>query len=250
MALDEIHRIGILGGGVMGGGITQVHALAGQSILVCDISDDAIARTRHEVVDGSWGIKRGVERGKCKFDDAVAAIARIAFTTSRDELASCDILIEAIPEDLALKQRIWSELDARMPARMIFASNTSGFCIQDVARDVSAERKSRFLGMHYSNPVPAMRMCEIIVTPQTAAETVATCAALAESAGRVVSMVKDTPGTYGFLLNRIFGAARREADAIVAAGIATPEDIDRAMISGRNWPAGFYGNRGGLGKQW
>jgi 3-hydroxybutyryl-CoA dehydrogenase len=95
-----------------------------------------------------------------------------------------------------------------------------------------------------------MRMCEIVVTPETSPEIVAVARALAEDAGRVVSMVKDAPGTYGFLLNRIFAAARREADGIVAAGIATREDIDRAMMSGRNWPAGFYGSRGGLGKQW
>jgi 3-hydroxyacyl-CoA dehydrogenase len=104
--------------------------------------------------------------------------------------------------------------------------------------------------MHYSNPVPTMKMCEIIYTPQSTEETVDAAKKLAEATGRVVSMVKDTPETYGFLLNRIFGAARREAQAIVDAGIATPEDIDKAMISGRNWPAGFFGARGGIGKEW
>ena len=104
--------------------------------------------------------------------------------------------------------------------------------------------------MHFSNPVTTMRMCEVIYTPESSEDTIATTKALAEAIGKVVSMVKDAPGTYGFLLNRIFGAARREAVAIVEAGIATREDIDKAMITGRNWPSGFFGSRGGIGKEW
>jgi 3-hydroxybutyryl-CoA dehydrogenase len=95
-----------------------------------------------------------------------------------------------------------------------------------------------------------MKMCEIIYTPETSEETIETAKGLAEASGKVVSMVKDAPGTYGFLLNRIFGAAYREAKAIVDAGIATPEDIDKAMMTGRNWPSGFFGGRGGIGRQW
>jgi 3-hydroxyacyl-CoA dehydrogenase len=119
-----------------------------------------------------------------------------------------------------------------------------------VASGVSEARKKLFVGMHYSNPVVTMRMCEVIYTPETSEETIATAKALAEAQGKVVSMVKDAPGTYGFLLNRIFGAAYREARAIVEAGIATEEDIDKAMMTGRNWPSGFFGRRGGIGKEW
>ena len=111
-------------------------------------------------------------------------------------------------------------------------------------------RKSRFVGMHYSNPVTTMRMCEVIYTPETGEDTIEIARQLAEASGKAVSMVKDAPGTYGFLLNRIFGAAYREANAIVEAGIATKEDIDKAMITGRNWPSGFFGGRGGIGKEW
>jgi 3-hydroxyacyl-CoA dehydrogenase len=132
----------------------------------------------------------------------------------------------------------------------IFASNTSGFCIQDIARDVSDARKERFVGMHFSNPVSVMRMCEVVWTPQNSPEVIETARRLAEAAGKEVSMVKDTPGTYGFILNRVFAAAAREARAIVEAGIATREDVDRAMITGRNWPSGFFGGRGGIGKEW
>jgi 3-hydroxybutyryl-CoA dehydrogenase len=106
------------------------------------------------------------------------------------------------------------------------------------------------VGMHFSNPVTTMRMCEVIYTPDSSEETVTVARAVAEAGGKVVSMVRDAPGTYGFLLNRIFGAARREALAIVEAGIASRDDIDKAMITGRNWPSGFFGARGGIGKEW
>lgn len=250
MNLDEVKTVGVLGGGVMGGGIAQVLAIAGYPIVVRDISDEAIRATEDAVFEGKWGIKRAVEIGKLKFDAAHAAMQRIELTTKLTDLAGCDVVIEAIPERLELKQEVFKELDGVVKPEAIFASNTSGFVIAEIARDVSATRRPLFVGMHFSNPVPTMRMCEIIYTPETGEETIATARGLAEAAGKVVSMVKDTPGTYGFLLNRIFGAARREAIAIADAGIATKEDIDKAMITGRNWPSGFFGSRGGIGKEW
>lgn len=250
MRFEEIRKVGVLGGGIMGGGIAQITAIAGYDVIVRDINDDAIHATKQSLFEGKWGIKRAVEIGKLKFDDAVAAMERLSFTTKMEDLADCDIVIEAIPEKLELKQEVFADLDKIVKPEAIFASNTSGFVIQDIARDVSDDRKKLFVGMHYSNPVPTMKMCEIIYTPQSTEDTVSAAKQLAEATGRVVSMVKDTPETYGFLLNRIFGAARREAQAIVDAGIATPEDIDKAMITGRNWPAGFFGSRGGIGKEW
>ena len=250
MKFEEVRKVGVLGGGVMGGGIAQIFAIAGYDVVVRDISDDAIDATRESVFEGKWGIKRAVEIGKLKFDDGLAAINRVTLTTDMSDLADCDIVIEAIPEKLELKQEVFKELDGIVKPEAIFASNTSGFVIQDIARDVSDARKALFVGMHFSNPVPTMRMCEVIYTPQSTEETVDTAKRLAEAAGRAVSMVKDTPETYGFLLNRIFAAARREAVAIRDAGIASEEDIDKAMITGRNWPAGFFGSRGGIGKQW
>lgn len=247
---DEVKTIGVLGGGIMGGGIAQIFAIAGYPVVVRDINDEAIEATRQAVFEGKWGIKRAVEIGKLKFDDAVAAIERVSLTTRLDALAGCDVVIEAIPEKLDLKQQVFTELDGVVKPQSIFASNTSGFVIEEVARDVSESRKPLFVGMHFSNPVATMRMCEIIYTPQTSQETIDTARSLAEATNRVVCMVKDAPGTYGFLLNRIFGAAYREARAIAEAGIASKEDIDKAMISGRNWPAAFFGTRGGIGKEW
>jgi 3-hydroxybutyryl-CoA dehydrogenase len=247
---EEIKTVGVLGGGVMGGGIAQVTALAGLAVVVRDLNEEVIDATRESAFDGKWGIKRAVERGKVNFDEAIAAMDRVSFTTDVAGLADCDIIIEAIPEKLDLKQQVFQELDGVIKPQAIFASNTSGFSIADIARDVSDARKALFVGMHYSNPVPTMRMCEVIFTPETSQETIETAKALAEASGKVVSMVKDAPGTYGFLLNRIFGAAYREAKAIVDAGIATEEDVDKAMMTGRNWPSGFFGGRGGIGRQW
>lgn len=250
MKFEDVKTIGALGGGVMGGGIAQVFALAGYSVVIRDINDEAIEASRDALCEGKWGVKRAVERGKVNFDDAVAAMGRVSYTTKVEDLAKCDIIIEAIPEKLELKQQVLQELDGIVKPEAIFASNTSGFCIQDIAKDVSADRKTKFVGMHFSNPVPTMRMCEVIYTPESTEENVQAVRQLAEAAGKVVSMVKDTPGTYGFLLNRIFGAAAREARAIAEQGIASKEDIDKAMITGRNWPSAFFGSRGGIGKEW
>ncbi len=250
MRLEQVKTVGQLGGGIMGGGIAQVLALGGYEVLVRDINEEVIDATRDSIMDGKWGIKRGVERGKIPFDEAVAAMDRITFTTRLEDLRNVDFLIEAIPEKLELKQQVFVDLDALVKPTAIFASNTSGFAIADVARDVCEARRPLFVGMHFSNPVTTMRMCEVIYTPETSQDTIDATRGLAEAAGKAVSMVKDTPGTYGFILNRVFGAAYREAKAIVDARIATPEDVDKAMVTGRNWPAGFFGSRGGIGKEW
>ena len=159
-------------------------------------------------------------------------------------VADADVIVENAPENLELKQKVFKELDGIVKPDAIFTSNTSGFVIAEIARDVSPERKKLFAGMHFASPVPAMRMCEVIYTPETSPETAEAVKGVAEKAGKVVSMVKDMPGTYGFILNRVFAAARREADKIVADGIATREDVDKAMMTGRNWPVGFYNSRG------
>ena len=250
MKFEDVKKIGVVGGGVMGGGIAQVMAIGGYEVVIRDISDEAIAATHDAVFEGRWSIKRSVERGKLEFDAAADAISRISLTTDLGDLNDCQFIIEAVPEKLELKQQVFAELDDAINSDAIFTSNTSGFVIAEIARDISDHRKTLTAGMHFSNPVPVMKMCEVIYTPETSDETTDTVKRVGDQAGRETMLVRDEPGTYGFLLNRIFAAAKREADSIVDAGIATPEDIDRAMITGRNWPAGFYGQRGGIGKQW
>lgn len=247
---EQVKVIGVVGGGVMGAGIAQIHAAAGYKVVVRDISEQIIDETREGLVEGKWGVKRAVEKGKMGFDTATQVIENVSFTTEVSGLADCDFIIEAVPEKLELKQAVFKELDGIVKPEAIFTSNTSGIVIQEIAEPVSDARKALFVGMHFSNPVPVMSMCEVITTPQASQQTIDTVVAVAAAAKRAISMVKDTPGTRGFILNRVFAAAAKEARKIVDDGIATPEDVDKAMITGRNWPAGFFGTRGGIGKQW
>jgi 3-hydroxybutyryl-CoA dehydrogenase len=246
----EIEHIGVIGGGVMGGGIAQVHAAGGYAVTIRDISEQIVDDTREALINGKWGVKRAVERGKIGFDTATQIMENVNFTTDAEDLSECDFIIEAVPEKLELKQAVFKELDEIINPNAIFTSNTSGIVIEEIAALVSDERKKRFAGMHFSNPVPVMSMCEVIFTPQSSAETIETVVEVAKRARRDVCMVKDMPGTRGFVLNRVFAAAAREARQIVDDGIASEEDVDKAMITGRNWPAGFFGARGGIGKQW
>ena len=251
MHIDDIKHIGVLGGGVMGGGIAQImSALAGYHVTVRDLTQQILDDTRDEIVERKWGVKRAVEKGKLGFDQATRAISQVSYTLALEDLADCDLIIEAVPERLELKQAVFKELDAVVKEDCIFASNTSGFVIAEIARDVSPARKRNFVGMHFSNPVPVMRMLEVISTDESDPEVAEICKTVGEAAGRAVCMVKDKAGTYGFILNRVFAAAAREAKQIVDDGLASPEDVDKAMITGRNWPAAFFGVRGGIGKQW
>jgi 3-hydroxyacyl-CoA dehydrogenase len=244
MKPEDIRRIGVLGGGVMGGGIAQVMAAGGFEVVVRDLSQEILDQTRSNIVESRWGLNKAVELGKLQPEAAARIANAISYTLAEDDLLDCDFLIEAIPERLELKQQVLAALDKRAKQAAIFVSNTSGFVIQEIAKDVSPERKRRFAGMHFFSPVPAMKSCEVIYTPETSTETLEAVVGVAERAGKIVSKVKDMPGTYGFLVNRIFRAARREADKIVEDGIATREDIDNAMMHGRNWPVGFYNSRG------
>lgn len=251
MRLEDVRHIGVLGGGVMGGGIAQIMAgIAGYQVTIRDLTQEILDETREELIERKWGVKRAVEKGKLSFDNAMRAIENTSFTLDLADVADCDLIIEAVPEKLELKQAVFEELDGVAKADCIFASNTSGFVIAELAEKVSDERKKNFIGMHFSNPVPVMRMLEVITTDESDPEVGEIAKAVGEAAGRAVSMVKDMPGTYGFILNRVFAAAAREARQIVEDGLATPEDVDKAMITGRNWPAAFFGSRGGIGKQW
>ncbi len=237
-------RVGIVGGGIMGGGIAQCLAVAGYSVIVRDLTEEIVRRSQQTILSGRFGLERRVEIGKMAVDQLQPTLDRISFVTDLEAMSSVDFVIEAIPENLDAKRDLFQVLDPMIDRETIFASNTSGFSIAEVGVHLSDERRSRFAGMHFASPVPVMKMCEVVYTPETSSHTLDEVRNLATRMGKVISMVRDTPGTYGFILNRIFAAARREADRIVDDGIATKEDVDRAMINGRNWPVGFYDNDG------
>jgi 3-hydroxybutyryl-CoA dehydrogenase len=245
-----IKTIGVVGGGVMGSGIAQALAVGGAQVTIRDVNDEMIAKSRSTIVDGRYGLERGVERGKTSREDADAALARLSWTTDIKDLAKVDLVIEAVPEDLELKKKVFGELDGIVEAGAIFASNTSGLAISDLNKAVSEARRPRFIGMHFFSPAPVMKLVEIIHAPETGEETIVAIEEMCARAGKATVRVKDAPGKYGFIANRIYFAAVREAQAVLKEGIATPEDINKAMVFGFNWPVGPLAMIEGATKGW
>jgi 3-hydroxybutyryl-CoA dehydrogenase len=248
MKPDEIKNIGIMGGGVMGGGIGQVLAVAGYRIVLRDLTQELLDKTRATIVDGRFGMRAGVERGKLTEPDMQAALSRLEFTTEMSDLRDVDLLIEAIPEDLELKRKVFAELDGLVRPEAVFATNTSGFALADLNQAVS--RKDRFAGMHWFSPVAAMKLVEVIYTPETSEETVACVEAVGTKAGKVTIRVKDAPGKYGFIANRIYYAAVAEARKVLEEEIASADDINKAMVYGFNWPVGPLAMSAGARSGW
>jgi 3-hydroxybutyryl-CoA dehydrogenase len=243
MKAEDIKVIGMMGGGVMGGGIAQVCALAGYPVVLRDLDDGLLEKAKSAIIDSRFGLKRGVEREKITQEQMDQALKNISYTTKVEDLRSVDLLIEAVPEDLELKKKVFAELDGLVKAETIFASNSSGFAVADMNKAVS--RKDRFIGMHFFSPVPVMRLIELIHAPDTSEETIAVLEAVGEKIGKVTVRVKDAPGQYGFVANRIYFAAVAEARKVLEEGIATDEDINKAMMYGFNWPVGPLAMAGG-----
>jgi 3-hydroxyacyl-CoA dehydrogenase len=248
--MTDIQTVGIIGGGVMGSGIAQALAVGGCRVTVRDLNEQLIEKSRQTIVEGRYGLERGVERGKTTREEADAALARLSWTTSVGDLKDVDLVIEAVPEDLELKKKVFLELDGTLKADAIFATNTSGLAIADLNKAVSAERRPRFIGMHWFSPAPVMKLVEIVHAPETAEETIAALESLCQQAGKVSIRVKDAPGRYGFVANRIYFAAVREAQKVLEEGIANVEDINKAMVYGFNWPVGPLAMIEGATKGW
>ena len=248
MKAEDIRTVGIMGGGVMGGGIGQTLALAGYKAIIRDISDEILEKTRVTIIDGRFGLKGGVERGKITQEQMDQALTNLTLTTRAEDLRGVDLLIEAIPEDLDLKKKVFAELDTLVDPKAIFATNTSGFAISDLNKAVS--RKERFIGMHWFSPANIMRLVELVYAPETAEETIQALEGLCQKAGKVAIRVKDAPGEYGFVANRVYFAAVAEARKVLEQGIASEEDINKAMMYGFNWPVGPLAMMGGARKGW
>lgn len=248
--VPDIRSVGVVGGGVMGSGIAQALAVGGYEVTVRDLNEELIAKSRATIIDGRYGLNRGVERGKTTREEADAALARLTFTTDLGDLRGVDLVIEAVPEDLALKKKVFAELDGIVQPEAIFASNTSGLAISDLNKAVSQARRPRFLGMHWFSPAPVMKLVELVYAPETAEETIQALEALCQRAGKVSIRVKDMPGRYGFVANRIYFAAVREAQKVLEEGVASAEDINKAMVYGFNWPVGPLAMIEGATKGW
>jgi 3-hydroxybutyryl-CoA dehydrogenase len=246
----KIEMVGMLGGGVMGSGIAQSLAVGGVKVIVRDMNDEMLQKSRSTIVDGRYGLERGVERGKTSREDADGALSRLSWTTDAKDLANVDLVIEAVPEDLELKKKVWAEIDGIAKADALFATNTSGLVISELNKAVSDARRPKFVGMHFFSPVPVMKLVEIIIAPETAEETIASIEDVCSRMGKATVRAKDAPGKYGFIANRIYFAAVREAQAVLKEGIATPEDINKAMVMGFNWPVGPLAMIEGATKGW
>ena len=248
MKPEEIKTVGVMGGGVMGGGIAQVLAIAGYRVVLRDLTQELLDRTQATIIDGRFGMRAGVERGKLTEPDMGAALSRMEFTTEMADLRDVDLLIEAIPEDLELKRKVYAELDRLIRPEAMFATNTSGFALADLNQAVS--RKDHFAGMHWFSPVAAMKLVEVIYSPETSEETIACLEAVGAKGGKVTIRVKDAPGKYGFIANRVYFAAVAEARKVLEEGIATAEDINKAMVYGFNWPVGPLAMGAGARSGW
>lgn len=245
---SAVARIGVLGAGVMGGGIAQVCAVAGYEVVCYDIDAGALAAGREHATTGRYGIENAVERGLLTREQADAAIARLTFSESFEDAAGTDLVVEAVPERLDLKIRVFRDLDRAAPAHTILCSNTSGFPIQAIG--AATDRPDRVIGWHWASPAPVMKLAEIVRTHATSDETVATVSAVAERCGKHPVVVKDTAMAWGFVANRIYFAMIAEAQKVVNEGIATPDQVDRLMMDCYRWPTGPFGMVKGAGSGW
>jgi 3-hydroxybutyryl-CoA dehydrogenase len=241
-------KIGVLGAGVMGGGIAQVCALGGDDVVCYDIAPAALDDARTHVTTGRFGLDGAVARGKSTREQADAALSRITFTSSFDDAAHTDLVIEAVPERIDVKIRVFRDLDRLAPPGTILASNTSGLPISALA--AATDRPDRVIGWHWASPAPVMKLAEIVVTPETSAATIAAVTDAATRYGKHPVVVKDNPMEWGFVANRVYFAMVREAQRVVDEGIASRAEVDQLMVDCFRWPSGPFGMVAGAGSGW
>jgi 3-hydroxybutyryl-CoA dehydrogenase len=228
--MTEIRRVGVLGCGLMGAGIAQVAATAGYETTVRDVSQQVWDKARAGI---EKSLAKFVEKGKLAAGDRDAALKRLRFTTTTADLQGCDIVVEAVTEDLELKNSLWRELDARCGPATIFASNTSSLTIAAMA--AATNRPDRFVGLHFFNPVPLMPLVEVVRTVTTSEETFRRAFAFAQSLGKDPVAAKDTSG---FIVNLLLVPYLLDAIRAVERGVGSVPDIDKAMQLGCGYPMG------------
>jgi 3-hydroxybutyryl-CoA dehydrogenase len=222
----------VLGGGLMGSGIAQVSAMAGFDTIVREVSDAIGAKSRAGI---EKVLAKGIERGKVTAEQRDSALGKLSFTTDLAQLASCDIVIEAVVEDLEMKNAMWKDLNEVCPADTIFASNTSSLTIAAMA--AACGRPDKMLGLHFFNPVPLMKLVEVVRTITTSDETVETAFAFAKKLGKEPVRAKDNSG---FIVNLLLIPYMLDAIRALENNVATIEDIDKAMQLGAGYPMGPF----------
>jgi len=230
LKVEEVKKVGVVGAGTMGSGIAQVVASNGRNVILLDVSDSALDRGV-KAIENSLG--RLVKKGDIKEEDSKSILSRIKTTTRFEDLADVDLVIEAVFEDLNVKKETFKKLDAITRPAIIIATNTSSLPIIEIA--VSTKRPDKVIGMHFFNPVPLMKLVEIIKSLAASEETVQFAYDFAMALGKEPVNAKDVPG---FIVNRVLMPMLNEAVFALEEGVGTPEDIDKAMKLGTNQPIG------------
>jgi 3-hydroxybutyryl-CoA dehydrogenase len=227
-----IQTVGVVGCGLMGSGIAQVCAEAGYRTIVREV-DDALLKKGLGRIEGF--LKKGVERGKLTAERMQEVLARLEGTTQLSRLAACDVVIEAVVENLDLKRQVYESLDALCPAHTLFASNTSSLSITEMA--AFTKRADRFVGLHFFNPVPLMKLVEVVRSPLTSPASFEAAFGFARSLGK--TPVRATDKT-GFIVNRLLVPYLLDAIRALEEGVGSVPDIDEGMKLGCGYPMGPF----------
>ena len=226
----KINKVGVLGAGLMGSGIAEVCAKSGYETVVREVSDD-LARKGVQRVESS--LAKAVERGKLAAAESAAARGRLSATTQVKDLAGCDLVIEAVVENLDAKKELFGELDALCGDSTIFCSNTSSLTITELS--AATRRPDRFAGLHFFNPAPVMKLVEVVRTIATSEETTGTVFEFAKSLGKEPILARDNSG---FIVNRLLIPYLLDAVRALEEGVGSKEDIDKGMELGCGHPMG------------
>lgn len=227
----EVKTIAVIGAGTMGRGIAYAAVAGGFRTLLTDVNRDALGRAQAYI---RQTLVAAQQRGKWA-GDPEKAVAALTLTSHLDQAAQADLVIEAVPEDIKLKVETFGALDKRARPETIFASNTSSLSISEIS--AATTRPQRFLGMHFFNPVPKMKLIELVHTAETTEDTLAAAEAVAQQMGKETVRVKESPG---FVTSRINALIGNEAFRLLEEGVATPADIDKALKLGLNHPMGPF----------
>ena len=228
--MSDFKRVGVCGCGLMGSGIAQVAATAGYDVVVLEAVQSALDR-------GMAGIKKSldkfVEKGSLAAPERGKILGRITATTTFDDLKGCDLVIEAVVENMALKKELFAKLDALLAPHAIICSNTSSLCVVEMA--AATKRPTQVAGLHFFNPVPLMKLVEVVKTIVTSQTTIDALFAFAKRAGKTAILAQDTPG---FIVNRLLVPYLLYAIRMYEQGLASREDIDEGMKLGCGHPMG------------
>jgi 3-hydroxybutyryl-CoA dehydrogenase len=226
----EVRKVGVVGLGTMGAGIAQVCVQAGVETVGREVSEELAERARGRI---AHYLGRGVEKGRLTLEERDAALARLTTTTELADLAGCELVVEAVVEELDAKRQLFRELEEVVAPEAVLATNTSALSVTEIAS--ATEGPERVVGLHFFNPAPVLPLVEVVRTETASEDAVETAYAFAERIGKRPIRCADTPG---FVVNRILIPLLNDCVRVLDEAGVTPEDLDTAMTAGLNWPIG------------